>query len=260
MADTAKLKEVSWQIFDMLKRDPSQYGFHFSFSPEATWTAGTKALVLTLNPQAKGPEGKPVPKIPETPWPKKHDFFDPMNDFMIKKDLQLLLRELALKDPAFCHSSLPEDDALAEFACSKAVMASFVPYRTTGSGKIKSTMWNFARDNYWGPLMRVWSPEIIILVGGSFNKMEAILTDLYTPEGDCLEKNPQEFTQCKWREYKRVSVYRIRNFRTKSGNMKLIGLPHPKAHEKTGWPTKDCPPEVAPVFGFVREALSGFSF
>lgn len=261
MATTDELRQCCHEIFAKLKENPGKWGFHFSYSPEETWRVDTKALVLTLNPQAKDKSHTPQRVLPDSPWPKEHDFFRDGNGFAIREPVRKLLRELTKKDPRLERQRLSEAE-LKDFASTKVALASYIPWRTCNANETLPLA-SFAERECWGKVLRLWQPELLIVFGpGPFKGIENQLAAIAASSGPKRVSRPSDHAVGNWRASGKECVYNFREFIMPGGKkVRLLGIPHPQACGRiTGWPTREVSPEEAPAFRFVREKIADFSF
>lgn len=276
-----KLKEVCEKIFkDMVQKNielgEKSYGFHFTYSPEESWKPTTRVLLLTTNPQSwDANEQRHKPIIPSTVWPKYNDFLRLDKNFPINEDILLLLAELdrdkkvAGLEMSIKNKTLKKNNDFRTFVDSTAVLASFVPFRTPGSGPkdMPLEMKKFAKEKYWNKIFEVWQPELIIAIGGKpFDGVQAIFKKMLhqnpMPKKKRGSDYPVEGTKTTCSEvYKSCDYTFPLTAEYPSGKtVHLVGLPHPSM--KFGWmgyPTKTIK-ESAPVLQYLREKLKEINF
>lgn len=230
-AEVNKFKDAMTGIYEKMKTFPAEYGFHFSYSPESCWRPDTKFLILTLNPQARDTMGQLVKIVPSAPWPANNDFFDAANTFRLKRPVQAICYELSrlVDEPAY--KTMSHQDAARNFVDDHAIIASFVPFRTENASQIDKPMLDFAKNDYWGEIFKVWLPEVIVTLGHlPFAGMREILSakctlvdEGATPVGNGNKKGSLQY---------RHAVYKSSNGKT----IVIAGLPHPAARGSKGWP------------------------
>lgn len=161
-----ELKRLATAIYEKMRAFPSNYGFHFSYSPERCWRPDTKILILTTNPQAMDTRGKPVKIVPDSPWPKINDFFDDANAFRLKRPVQALCYELSRLAGDSAYKDRCPVDAARYFADDHAVIASFAPFRTENANQIDGAMLDFSKTNIGGRFLKFGSRKSLSPWGG----------------------------------------------------------------------------------------------
>lgn len=278
---SAALKNVCEEIFkDMAQKNrelgEKSYGFHFTYSPEESWKPTTRILLLTINPQSwDANERRHKTIIPLTVWPKDNDFLRPDNNFPINEDILLLLAELdrdkkvAGLELSIKNNTLKKNKDFHAFVDSTTVLASYVPFRTHGSGQkdLPAEMKKFAKEKYWNKIFEVWQPELIITIGRlPFVGVRDIFKKMIHQDPVPIMKNGSDYlvenTQTKCRGvYKSCDYTFPPSAEHPSGKtVHLIGLPHPSMpFGWMGYPTKAVK-ESAPVLQYLREMLRKINF
>lgn len=229
---SGNLKELAYGIYEKMKAYPSKYGFHFSYSPESCWRPDTRFLLLTINPQAKDSKGNLVKIEPSTPWPESNDFFNPDNIFRLKKPVQTVCYELSrlVENPAY--QDLDPLEAAKRFVDENAVIASLVPFRTENVQELDEGMLEFARNDYWGEIFKVWQPEVILTFG---SMPFQIIADFLKEKFRLMENGS---TPIENDGQKNSLVYRHAIYeKSPDKTIILLGLPHPAARGAKGMPT-----------------------
>lgn len=223
------IRDLCTKLHGELLAKKHKWGFHISYSTKESWSQKADFLVLTLNPQAKDDNGKMKKVEPKEPWPKTNDFFDPKNDFPIKKTIQAILWELALASGGASLSDAKKAEKKAKDFCGdKAVLSSYVPFRTEGEKDIEDWMFDFS-DKMWGKILNAWTPRFIVTLG---SKPFAAMDELLSKKSK-LQKSISNPVS-KYGEEKSTLKYSVNTYKN---GVTLVGLPHPNARGHKGFPT-----------------------
>ena len=187
MNDSEKLIACCNDIFEEMKKfyeshQQSCTGFNFSYSPKKSWKGMPKVLLLTIQPSG---DGKPY--VPPSPWPLGNDFFKRLDCKTFQKRLLSIPAEIARYKEGHPFEPSWKNKDLETFVDNNMVLASFIPFRRNSKNTRHWTKEEmaFAKERYWGRILELWQPEMIIAAGDTpadeikdiFQKMSWTVTE-----------------------------------------------------------------------------------